>query len=66
MLVLTRKPGEEIVIDDDAVVITIISVKGNKARIGIKARDDVRIMRGELHAASQPSPDPMLSLDDRN
>jgi len=36
MLVLTRKPGESIVIGDD-VVIKVLSVEGESIRIGITA-----------------------------
>ncbi len=36
MLVLTRKPGEQIVIDG-SIVVTVLSVQGNRVRIGIRA-----------------------------
>ena len=55
MLVLTRKPGEALVIDGHDLVITILSVKGRKVRVGIKARDEVRIMRRELCEPSPPA-----------
>ncbi len=45
MLVLTRKPGEEIHVGD--VVITFLSVRGTSGRIGIQAPPNVRIVRGE-------------------
>jgi carbon storage regulator CsrA len=47
MLVLTRKPEEQIRIGDD-IVITIVRVKGNTIRVGIDAPKGVRIVRGEL------------------
>jgi len=47
MLVLTRKPDEQIRIGDD-IVITIVRVKGNTIRVGIEAPKGVRVIRGEL------------------
>lgn len=47
MLVLTRKPGEKIILGDD-IVLTVVQVHGNRVRVSIEAPDDVRILRGEL------------------
>jgi carbon storage regulator CsrA len=47
MLVLSRKDGQQIVIGDD-VVVSILRIAGNRVRIGIKAPESVRIVRGEL------------------
>ena len=47
MLVLTRKPGEEIVIGEN-IVITVVRVQGDKVRLGISAPPHVNIVRGEL------------------
>lgn len=47
MLVLTRKTDETIKIGDD-VEITVIRVRGNSVRIGIKAPKEIRVTRGEL------------------
>lgn len=48
MLVLTRKPGEAIVIDGD-IRVTVLSVKGDRVRIGIDAPPHVRVDREEVH-----------------
>ena len=48
MLVLTRKPGEEIILPDQGVTIHVTEVRGNQARIGITAPDHIRILRREL------------------
>jgi len=48
MLVLTRKPGEEIILPDQGVTIRLTEVRGDRARIGITAPDHIRILRGEL------------------
>lgn len=47
MLVLTRKPGEQIQIGPET-IITLVEVRGDKARIGISAPRDVPIHRCEL------------------
>ena len=56
MLVLTRKPGEEIILPDQGVTIRLTDVCGNRARIGITAPDHIRILRRELwNREPQPS-----------
>jgi carbon storage regulator len=47
MLVLTRKLGEKIVINDN-IVVSVLSVHGNRVRLGIRAPQDVGIQRLEL------------------
>lgn len=48
MLVLTRKPGEGIIIGED-IKITIVEVRGNGIRIGIEAPRDRKIHRMEVY-----------------
>ena len=48
MLVLTRKSDESINIGDD-ITITIVEIKGNSVRLGIKAPDKLKIYRKELY-----------------
>lgn len=47
MLVLSRKLDEVIRIGND-VEITVLAVKGNTVRLGIKAPRDVKVLRAEL------------------
>ncbi len=47
MLVLSRKPMERIHIGD-SVVVTVLEIRGNKARIGIDAPKDIHVLRSEL------------------
>ena len=47
MLILTRRPGETILIGDD-IEVTVMRISGNQVRIGIEAPKDVDIVRGEL------------------
>ncbi len=55
MLVLTRRPGEEIVIDGN-IRVTVVSVKGDRIRIGIEAPPSVVVDRQEIHERRQHSP----------
>jgi carbon storage regulator len=48
MLVLTRKVGEEIVIGDH-IHITVVTIRGDKVRIGVSAPKDVVVDRQEVH-----------------
>ena len=47
MLVLSRKLGESIIIND-SIKVTVVAIDRNKIRIGISAPPDVSIMREEL------------------
>ena len=47
MLVLSRVPGESILVGDD-VQITVLSVHGDRVRLGIKAPREVPIHRMEV------------------
>ncbi len=47
MLILTRKPGETVVVDDD-VRITVLAVRGNQIKLGIEAPQEVRVNRLEV------------------
>ncbi len=48
MLVLTRRVGETLMIGDDITVI-VLGIKGNQARIGVSAPDDVPVHREEIY-----------------
>ena len=47
MLVLSRKPGEAIVIGD-GITVTVVEVKGERVRLGFTAPAEVPIHREEL------------------
>ncbi len=47
MLVLSRKPEQEIYIGEN-IKITVLRVKGNTIRLGIDAPRDVHVLRGEI------------------
>jgi carbon storage regulator len=52
MLVLTRKLNESIMIGD-AVEVTVVEVKGEQVKLGIKAPKDVKVHRKEVYVAIQ-------------
>lgn len=47
MLVLTRRPGERILIGEDVAVV-FVGMAGGQAKIGIEAPRHVRVLREEL------------------
>ena len=49
MLILTRRVGESLMIGDE-VSVTVLGIKGNQARIGINAPQDVAVHREEIYA----------------
>ncbi len=50
MLVLTRRVGEEIVLDGN-IRVAVVAVSGGKVRLGISAPSSVHIVRQELLAS---------------
>lgn len=54
MLALSRKPGESVVIGNN-IEITILEVKGEQIKVGIKAPKDIAIYRKELFEQIQDS-----------
>jgi carbon storage regulator len=52
MLVLTRKSNQSIMIGDD-IEISVLSIAGEKVRIGIQAPRDVPVFRHEVYLAIQ-------------
>ena len=60
MLVLSRKTNQSIMIGDE-IEITVLSVSGEKVRLGIKAPREVPVFRGEVYnevSAQQREADP--------
>lgn len=50
MLVLSRKPGQSLIIGEE-VRVKIVEVRGQQVRIGIEAPSRVSVVREELHRA---------------
>jgi len=49
MLIFTRHVGQRVVIGDD-VTICVLGVKGDQVRVGIQARKEIPVHRGEIYA----------------
>lgn len=50
MLVLSRKKDQDLVIGDD-IVITVVEIRGDKVRLGIRAPLEVPVHRREVYEA---------------
>jgi carbon storage regulator len=50
MLIITRRPGEKIMVGED-VVVEVIEVSGSSVRIGIAAPKSIPVYREEIWAA---------------
>lgn len=48
MLVLSRRPGERVMIGDQ-IVVTVVRIGPNNVRLGIEAPRDMNIVREELY-----------------
>ena len=66
MLVLSRKQDEKIIIGD-SIKIMVVSIQGDKVRLGIDAPKEVSIHREEVYKAiqnEQPHPDVKAAAQD--
>lgn len=48
MLVLTRKEGEEIVVPDCEITLTVLEISRSKVRVGVSAPSGVVVHRAEV------------------
>ncbi len=66
MLVLTRKLGEGIAIDDN-IKIVVVQIKGKQVRLGIQAPKETKIHREEVYVAikeqNQVAAKPSIPMD---
>jgi carbon storage regulator len=68
MLVLTRKSNQSIMIGDE-IEVSVLSIMGEKVRIGIQAPRDIPVFRKEVYLEIQQenaaaSPDARAEVDD--
>ncbi len=57
MLVLSRKLGEEVVIDQN-IRVTVVAIHGNRVRLGITAPVSIPVRRGEVGPHDNPQGEP--------
>jgi carbon storage regulator len=72
MLVLTRKSNQSIMIGDD-IEVSVLSIMGEKVRIGIQAPRDIPVFRKEVYleiqaerngAVTSPAADPRSEVNE--
>jgi carbon storage regulator len=63
MLVLTRKSNQSIMIGDD-VEVSVLSVMGEKVRIGIQAPQEIPVFRKEIYLEIHREDGPADASDD--
>ena len=61
MLVLSRKPNESIFINEN-IVVTVLSIHGDKVRLGIEAPREMPVHRKEVHERIQNRDGPMMGI----
>jgi len=62
MLVLSRKPDESVFINDN-IVVTVLSIQGDKVRLGIEAPREMPVHRKEVYQRIQNRDGPIGSLN---
>ena len=50
MIVMPRKIGESVVINDD-IILTVIEIRGDKVRLGVEHPKEVTVHRWEVYEA---------------
>ena len=63
MLVLSRKQKESICIDEN-IVVTVLSIHGDKVRLGIEAPREMPVHRKEVHERIQNRDGSMMAIPD--
>jgi carbon storage regulator len=66
MLVLSRKPHEEIVVPKLGITIRVLEVRGQKVRVGIEAPADVTIVRAEVLHRRESAADERMTAPNRS
>lgn len=65
MLILTKKKGETIVIDNE-IKLTILEIKGSKVRFGIEAPEQVKIQHKEMLVETENKQQELILIQSNN
>ncbi|MCI9445974.1 MAG: carbon storage regulator CsrA [Lachnospiraceae bacterium] len=65
MLALTRKKGESIIVNND-IEISILDIRGEQVKVGIKAPKEVPVYRKEVYLQIQKENEAAVNLEDVN
>ncbi len=65
MLILTRRIGETLMINDD-ITISVLGIKGHQVRLGINAPKEVSVHREEIYQRIQEEKSREDNGDDKN
>ena len=63
MLILTRRVGETLVIQDDEIRVTVLGVRGHQVRLGIEAPKETSVHRLEIWQRIQNESDPSAASE---
>ncbi len=63
MLALTRKKGESIVVNND-IEISILDIRGEQVKVGIRAPKEVPVYRKEVYLQIQKENEAAVSVED--
>ena len=58
MLVLSRRIGERLVIDDN-IIVTVVEIRGGQVRLGIEAPREIPVRREEVAARKEAAFQPL-------
>lgn len=56
MLILTRRVNETLMIGDD-IALTVLEIRGNQVRLGVKAPKNISVHREEIYQKINPDKD---------
>ena len=62
MLVLSRKPGQSVVVPQSGLSVTVIAIQGNVVRLGFEAPTEVGVYREEVWQRLRPEDEPRARL----
>ena len=65
MLALTRKKGESIIVNND-IEISILELRGDQVKIGIKSPKEIPVYRKEVYLQIQKENEAAVSLENVN